>query len=66
VFLTIGAVAIHFGIPPWQVRRTIERGFLAEPARVGAYRVFLTEELPMIQAALEKAGYLVPQKTETR
>jgi|GEM_PF-6490685 len=57
-YLTIGAVAKHFGCRPWQVRRAIERKLLEEPARVGAYRVFLPADLPRIRVALLKAGYL--------
>jgi hypothetical protein len=42
MFYTIGALALHFSkagcpVSPWQIRRTIERGLLAEPPRVGAY-----------------------------
>jgi DNA-binding transcriptional MerR regulator len=54
----IGKVAIHFGVPAWQVRRVITRGLVREPARVGAYRVFVDEDLPKIEAALKQAGYL--------
>jgi hypothetical protein len=71
-YYTIGAVARHFaglyGVPlhPWQVRRTIERGFLAEPPRVGAYRVFTADDLPRIEAALRRVGYLPAEARETR
>jgi hypothetical protein len=63
MYFTIGAVALHISKPgcpvsPWQIRRTIERGLLAEPPRVGAYRVFLSADLPLIEKALRKAGYL--------
>jgi hypothetical protein len=63
MFYTIGALALHFSkagcpVSPWQIRRTIERGLLAEPPRVGAYRVFLAADLPLIEKALRKAGYL--------
>lgn len=58
---SIGAVAKRFGLPTWQVRRIIERGFLPEPARVGPYRVFRVEELPAVRAALIKAGYLAKE-----
>jgi DNA-binding transcriptional MerR regulator len=59
--LTIGAVARQFGCHPWQVRRLYERGLLAEPARVGAYRVVTADDLPRIESALRQAGYL-PQR----
>jgi hypothetical protein len=55
---TIGAVARHFNVAVWQVRRVILRGLLPEPDRIGAYRVFTTAELPKVKAALIKAGYL--------
>jgi DNA-binding transcriptional MerR regulator len=58
MYYTIGKLAKHFGVPPWRVRRAIERGFLPEPPRVGAYRVFLAQDLPDIEAALRLAGYL--------
>jgi hypothetical protein len=57
-YFTIGAVARRFACQPWQVRRAIERGILDEPPRVGAYRVFVAEDLPRIEAALRQAGYL--------
>jgi DNA-binding transcriptional MerR regulator len=57
-YLTIGAIARHFGLSTWQVRRAIERGLLDEPPRLGAYRVFTAEDLPRVEAALRNAGYL--------
>lgn len=57
-YLTVGAVARHFGCVAWQVRRVIERGLLSEPARVGAYRVFAREDLPRVEEALRTGGYL--------
>jgi DNA-binding transcriptional MerR regulator len=56
--LTIGEVAKRFGCQAWQVRRVITRGLLAEPSRVGVYRVFFAEQLPDIEAALRQGGYL--------
>jgi DNA-binding transcriptional MerR regulator len=56
--LTIGAVAEHFGVSPWQVRRLFERGMLLPAARVGAYRVVESSDLPEIKKALQNAGYL--------
>jgi DNA-binding transcriptional MerR regulator len=55
--LTIGAVADHFGVAPWQVRRLFERGMLPPAARVGAYRVVDPSDLPKIEGALREAGY---------
>lgn len=57
-FFTVGSIAQYFSLPAWQVRRAIERGFLSEPPRVGAYRVFLPDDLPRVRAALKEAGYL--------
>jgi hypothetical protein len=59
--LTIGAVARHFGVSAWKIRRLFESGILAEPARVGAYRVIPPEQLPEIEAALRACGYLPPE-----
>lgn len=57
-FYTTNTLARKVGVSPWQVRRAIQRGFMAEPVRIGAYRVFLAADLPAIEAALERAGYL--------
>jgi hypothetical protein len=56
--LTTGDLSKRFAIPTWQILQTIRRGFLAEPARVGIYRVFTEQDLPRVQQALERAGYL--------
>jgi hypothetical protein len=55
---TIGTLAAHFGVRPWQVRRLFERGLLPPAARLGAYRVVGEGELPAVEAALRTAGYL--------
>jgi hypothetical protein len=62
--LAIGAVARHFGLPPWKIRRLFERGFLPEPRRVGAYRVIPARDLPKIEAALRRAAYLPTQERQ--
>jgi DNA-binding transcriptional MerR regulator len=54
----LGPVARRFGVPIWQLRRVFERGLLPEPSRVGAYRVIAREDLPLVEEALRKAGYL--------
>ncbi len=59
---SIGAVAARYGLPTWKVRRAIVRGFLAEPARVGPCRVFTPEQLPAVEDALRRAGYLLAQE----
>jgi DNA-binding transcriptional MerR regulator len=56
--ITLGDVARRFNVPLWKVRRLYERGLLPEPARAGAYRVVSTRDLPKIEAALRRAGYL--------
>jgi hypothetical protein len=55
---TIGGLAKRYGLPAWKVRRIFERGLIPEPARLGAYRVVAVRELPQIEDALRKAGYL--------
>jgi DNA-binding transcriptional MerR regulator len=59
--LTIGTVAQHFDVAAWKVRRLYERGILPEPARVGRYRIIPANDLPRIEAALRKCGYLTPR-----
>jgi hypothetical protein len=64
--LTIGAAARHFTelhpqtkpVKPWMVRRLFERGILPEPPRLGCYRVIHAGDLPEVEAALRKCGYL--------
>lgn len=55
---TTGKLSAHFGVPQWQILQAIRRGFLAEPPRVGIYRVWSEAELPSVRAALVRAGYL--------
>jgi MerR HTH family regulatory protein len=62
-FHTVGAVARRYGCRPWQVRRLFERGLLPPAPRVGAYRVFSAADLPRIEQALRRAGY-IPQGSE--
>ena len=57
-FLTIGQVAAHCEVEPWQVRRLFERKLLPAAARVGAYRVIARDDLPRVTEALRQAGYL--------
>jgi hypothetical protein len=59
--LTLGDVARRHGLPTWKVRRVFERKFLAEPKRVGNYRVVRVGELPALAEALRQAGYLREQ-----
>lgn len=55
---TVGDLAKHFELPAWKVRRIFERRILPEPERVGAYRVIQACDLPAIEDALRRVGYL--------
>jgi hypothetical protein len=55
---TVGGLANHFGVRPWQIRRLFERGFLPPAQRLGAYRVVSEGDLPRVVEALRTAGYL--------
>jgi DNA-binding transcriptional MerR regulator len=57
-FLTVGAVALRYGVPEWQIRRLFERGLLPPAPRVGPYRVIAITDLPKVEEALRAAGYL--------
>jgi DNA-binding transcriptional MerR regulator len=63
--LTLGAVALRYGCPTWQIRRLFERGLLPPARRVGAYRVVATSDLPLVEAALRVAGYLPQNKVKS-
>jgi hypothetical protein len=57
--LMVGKAGELCGIhEPWKVRRTIERGFFPEPARMGPFRVIPRSDLPLLKQALVAAGYL--------
>jgi hypothetical protein len=58
---SVGAAAAQFGVPAWKVRRLFERGLLPPAARVGPYRIIPGSELPDVERALKKVGYL-PEK----
>ena len=55
---TLGDIGRRYGLPIWKVRRVFERGFLPEPARVGAYRVLTEDDIPDLERALVQLGYL--------
>jgi hypothetical protein len=61
----LGTAARHFGCQVWQLRRLYESGILAEPPRVGAFRVVTEADLPAIEAALREAGYLPAREEAT-
>jgi excisionase family DNA binding protein len=56
--LTLGQAAKRLGVPSWTLRRLITSGRLAEPARLGAYRIFYESQLDDLRAALVARGYL--------
>lgn len=56
--LTTAQMARRCGADGWQLLATIRRGFLAEPARVGPFRVWRETDVDRVTAALRAAGYL--------
>ena len=56
--LTAGQVADITGVQLWRLHRLIARGLIAEPRRIGHFRVFSRAELPAIRQAAEQAGYM--------
>jgi hypothetical protein len=46
------------GCEPWQIAALYHRELVPEPPRVGPVRVLTPADLPVLRAALEKAGYL--------
>ena len=63
-YLTVGRVAERYGVSTWQVRRLFERGLLPPAPRVGAYRVVAASDLPRVEEALRRAGYLTAKAEE--
>ena len=61
--LTLGPASRLLGCHTWQLRRLFERGLLPEPPRVGAYRVIAVEDLPKVEEALRRAGYLPAEQS---
>jgi hypothetical protein len=63
-FFTTTGVAKHYtakGYPlkSWQIRRAYERELICEPEmRFGQYRVISADDLPLLEKALAKLGYL--------
>ena len=55
---TLGDIARLYDRPVWMVRRLYERGLLPEPPRVGGYRVVPLADVPLVEAAMRRAGYL--------
>ena len=55
---TFGQLAVRFGVQDWKIRKVFERGLLATPRKVGNLRVVPEADLPLVKAALVRAGYL--------
>lgn len=55
---TIGQVEKLYGVPQWRIRRLIVEGKIAEPRRIGIFRVFEDTDLPGVERALRSAGLL--------
>ena len=58
--LTLGAAAARLGLPLWKLQRAFTLGLLPVPLRAGRLRLVPSDQLPVLRAALERAGYLRP------
>jgi DNA-binding transcriptional MerR regulator len=56
--LTLVDVCRLLGAHPWQLRKLYDRKLLPLPRRAGRYRVYSVDDLPLLEKALRKAGYL--------
>jgi len=55
--LTTGQIARHFKVPEWCVVALLRRKLLGfEPRRLGPWRSFSRDQLPLVEAALGKVG----------
>src|SRR5262249_33730255 len=63
-YLSLGEVAARYGVDLWKVQRLFRRRLLPAPPRVGPFRVIRTDQLPKVEAALVRAGYLAPPASE--
>jgi hypothetical protein len=67
--LLLGDVAQHFSdkygikLAAWQIRRLFTLGLLEPAHRLGPNRVINPRDLPKIEKALKKAGYLPEEVT---
>ncbi len=55
---SVEEIALMHRIPSWRVRRLFEAGDLPEPRRFAGARVLTDGDLPIIEAALMKRGWL--------
>ena len=62
---TTGQLARHFGVALWQIDYLWRRGLLEEADRAGILRVVPEADLPKVEAALRRAGYL-PKESPCR
>src|SRR5215813_516538 len=63
-YLSLGEIAARYGVDLWKVQRLFRRRLLPDPPRVGPFRVIRTDQLPEVEAALVRAGYLTPPASE--
>ncbi len=63
--MSTGELARRFGCEGWQVRRLYERGLLPPARRIGRYRYVAEADLPAVEGALARAGY-IPANRPTR
>ncbi len=61
-YWTLGPVAKHFGFDLWVIRRLFLRGLLPPAMRIGSYRVIKVSDLPQVEDALRRGGYLPPKE----
>jgi DNA-binding transcriptional MerR regulator len=54
--LSLGDVARRLQVPAWAIRRLFEKQLLPAPPRMGSWRVFTEEDVPLIQQTLRESG----------
>lgn len=59
---TIGDLEKRYGCPAWAIRSVCNRGLCPAPKRLGAYRIWSEADLPKLEAALRRAGYIEEAK----
>jgi hypothetical protein len=55
-FYTLRDIAKELRVPFHRVRYAISEGRIKEAARIGIVRVFTSDQLPLIKAALQKSS----------
>ncbi len=56
--LTTPQIAAAAGVPEWQLRAAIRRGFIEAPAKVGPMLLWQAADLERVRSGLRAAGYL--------